>query len=154
VLKLRKRGTGSNLADMGRGAVHGPFTGRADSEAGLACRRGGHGECLRRNVGYAADLPRSLPGSSCLPPREFPARHEGRLRAAPGPDPPGFEPVSHKGTVTHRFLAYSSPSRSPDPRHLAVLTRPGFVRGCSRPPRHHPDQAALSSAALLRQGQR
>jgi hypothetical protein len=30
--------------------------------------------------------------------------------------------------VKRRFLAYSSPSRSPDPRHLAVLTRPGFVR--------------------------
>src|SRR3954452_7713353 len=51
-----------------------------------------------------------------------------QVRAAPGPDPPDFEPVSHKGTVTRRFLAYSSPSRSPDPHHLAVLTRPGFVR--------------------------
>jgi hypothetical protein len=36
--------------------------------------------------------------------------------------------VSHKGGVTRRFLAYSSPSRSPDPAHLAVLNRPGFVR--------------------------
>src|SRR5262249_23530391 len=26
-----------------------------------------------------------------------------------------------------RFLAYSFPPRSPDPHHLAVLTRPGFV---------------------------
>src|SRR3954452_3350282 len=51
-----------------------------------------------------------------------------QVRAAPGPDPPDFEPVSHKGTVTRRFLAYSSPSRSPDPHHLAVLARPGFVR--------------------------
>jgi hypothetical protein len=83
---------------------------------------------LRPRYGYAADLPRSLPGSSCLPPQEFPARHEGRVRAAPGPDPPGFEPVSHKGAVSHRFLAYPSPSRLPDPDHLAVLARPGFVR--------------------------
>jgi hypothetical protein len=36
--------------------------------------------------------------------------------------------VSHKGGVTRRFLAYSSPSRSPGPAHLAVLNRPGFVR--------------------------
>jgi hypothetical protein len=54
VAKLRKRGTGSNLADMGRVAVHGPFTERADSEADLACRWGGHGESLRRNRGDAA----------------------------------------------------------------------------------------------------
>ena len=39
-----------------------------------------------------------------------------------------FEPVPHQGAVTRRFLAYSSPSRSPDPGHLAVLARPGFVR--------------------------
>ena len=83
---------------------------------------------LRHRCGYAAGLPRSLPGGSCLPPREFPARHEGRVRAAPGPDPPDFEPVSHKGGVTRRFLAYSSPSRSPGTAHLAVLNRPGFVR--------------------------
>jgi hypothetical protein len=54
VVKLRKRGTGSNLVDMGRVAVHGPPVGRADSEAGLACRWGGHGESLRRNRGDAA----------------------------------------------------------------------------------------------------
>jgi hypothetical protein len=29
---------------------------------------------LRHRYGYAADLPRSLPGSSYPPPREFPAR--------------------------------------------------------------------------------
>ena len=39
-----------------------------------------------------------------------------------------FEPVPHQGAVTRRFLAYSSPARSPDPGHLAVLARPGFVR--------------------------
>ena len=30
--------------------------------------------------------------------------------------------------VKRRFLAYSFPPRSPDPPHLAVLERPGFVR--------------------------
>ena len=83
---------------------------------------------LRPRCEYAAVLPRSLPSSSCSPPQKFPAHTSRRVRAAPGPDPPGFEPVSHKGAVTRRFLAYSSPSRSPDPHHLAVLTRPGFVR--------------------------
>jgi hypothetical protein len=53
-----------------------------------------------------------------------------------------------------RFLAYSFPSRSPGPRHLAVLARPGFVRAACHPSRHHPGQAALSSASLLRQGRR
>lgn len=54
MLKLRKRGTGSNLVDMGRGAAHGHPVWVADSVAGLACRWGGHGEGLRRNRGDAA----------------------------------------------------------------------------------------------------
>jgi hypothetical protein len=53
VVKLRKRGTGSNLVDMGRGAVH-DHRRVVDSEAGLACRWGGHGEVLRRSCGDAA----------------------------------------------------------------------------------------------------
>ena len=39
-----------------------------------------------------------------------------------------FELAPHQGDVTRRFLTYSSPSRLPDPNHLAVLARPGFVR--------------------------
>ena len=39
-----------------------------------------------------------------------------------------FELVGAKEALHHRFLTYSSPSRSPNPRHLTVLTRPGFVR--------------------------
>jgi hypothetical protein len=39
---------------MGRGAVHGRPLWMVDSEAGLACRWGGHGEGLRRNHGDAA----------------------------------------------------------------------------------------------------
>lgn len=54
VVKLRKRGTGSNLVDMGRVAVHSLPIWRADSVADLACRWGGHGESLRRNRGDAA----------------------------------------------------------------------------------------------------
>ena len=53
VIRLRKRGTGSNLVDMGRGAVH-DHRWVVDSVAGLACRWGGHGESLRRSRGDAA----------------------------------------------------------------------------------------------------
>jgi len=76
---------------------------------------------LRHRCGYAADLPRSLPGGSCLPPREFPGpswragAHRFQPRSA------RFELAPDQGDVPHRFLAYSSPSRSPDPGHLAVL---------------------------------
>jgi hypothetical protein len=38
VVKLRKRGTGSNLVDMGRDAVHDRPVWMVDSVAGLACR--------------------------------------------------------------------------------------------------------------------
>jgi hypothetical protein len=53
VVKLRKRGTGSNLVDMGRGVVHDHRrVGRLRSRLGV--RWGGHGEGLRRNRGDAA----------------------------------------------------------------------------------------------------
>lgn len=54
MVKLRKRGTGSNLADMGRSAVHDRPMWVVDSVAGLACRWGGHDEGLRRSRGDAA----------------------------------------------------------------------------------------------------
>jgi hypothetical protein len=83
---------------------------------------------LRRRCEYAADLPRSLPDSSCPPPREFPARqrHAGARRYQPRST--RFELAPHQGDVRRRFLTYSSPSRLPDPNHLAVLARPGVVR--------------------------
>jgi hypothetical protein len=83
---------------------------------------------LRPRRGYAAAFPRSLPGSSCPPPREFPAttRAAGTRRIQPRST--RFELAPHQGDVTRRFLTYSSPSRLPDPDHLAVLARPGFVR--------------------------
>ncbi len=72
----------------------------------------------------------------------------------PGPYPPDLSRCKMKGRK-RRFLAYSFPSRSPDPHHLTVLTRPGFVRAaCHPPPRHHPGQAALSFTVLLRQDRR
>ena len=53
-MKLRKRGTGSNLVDMGRGAVHDHHRWVVNSVTGLACRWGGHGEGLRRSHDDAA----------------------------------------------------------------------------------------------------
>jgi hypothetical protein len=64
---------------------------------------------LRHRCEYAAAFPRSLPGSSCLLPREFPANSAGARRSRPRSA--RFEPVPNQGDVTRRFLAYSSPCR-------------------------------------------
>src|SRR4051794_34956795 len=85
---------------------------------------------------------------------EVPRPLARQVRAAPGPDPPDFEPVSHKGGVTHRFLAYSSPSRLPDPDHLAVLARPGFVRAAPTLPGTTRIRLPSAPTALLRKDQR
>src|SRR5215217_1009718 len=54
------------------------------------------------------------------------------------------------------FLSYTFSSRLPDPRRLAVPTRPVVVRTASHPPRRPPDQAVLSfnqaAATAQRQG--
>jgi hypothetical protein len=71
-------------------------------------------------------------------------------RTALGPHPPGSSRSSLERRK-RRFLAYSFPSRSPDPHHLAVLTRSDFVGAACHPHRHHPDRAAPSFTALLRQ---
>jgi hypothetical protein len=101
-------------------------------------------------------LPRSAsPRPPGQPPKaslEVP-RPSGRVRTAPGPYPPDLSRSTLKRRK-RRFLAYSFPSRSPGPLHLAVLPRPGFVRAACHPPRHHPGQAAPSSTPLLRQGRR
>ena len=46
---------------------------------------------LRPRHGYAAGFHRDLPASDIKPAREFPARHEGRVRAAIQPLSTGFE---------------------------------------------------------------
>ena len=105
---------------------HGPDGSRVHSDS---LDEGGARLCP---CGIAASTPQSFLTASlaacadCL--RSFPPRHEGAGARRSRPRSARFEPVSHKGAVTHRFLAYSSPSRSPDPGHLAVLARPGFVR--------------------------
>jgi hypothetical protein len=82
--------------------------------------------------GIAASTPQPFPAASLAahahrrgssPPRP---RRTGARRFQPTST--RFELAPDQGAVTRRFLAYSSPSRSPDPDHLAVLARPGFVR--------------------------
>jgi hypothetical protein len=64
------------------------------------------------------------------PTKEFPDHATFRAAGAHRDQPVSvrIELVGAKEALHHRFLAYSSPSRSPNPRHLTVLTRPGFVR--------------------------
>jgi hypothetical protein len=49
---------------------------------------------LRPRHGYAADLHRGLPASAIKPAKEFPARHDGQVRAAIQPRSTGFELAS------------------------------------------------------------
>ena len=100
---------------------------------------------------YAADLPRGLPGRHLRTLPGVPAAtvNSGTRRARPIST--RFEPVSELKDVTtpvprvllSATLAGPAPSGSTDTSRLC--------QGCSRPPRHHPDQAALSYTALLRQ---
>ena len=108
---------------------------------------------LRVRCDYAAVYPRSLPGSSCPPPREFPARTSGQVRAAPSPYPPDLSWCRIKG------VSHAGSSRTP--LRLARQTRTTWqywpvpaLSGLLPPSRHHPDQACLSSTVLLRQDQR
>lgn len=66
---------------------------------------------LRHRYGYAADLPRSLPGSSYPPPQEFPAHTQQTGTHRFQPISTRFELAPDQGAVTRRFLAYSSPTR-------------------------------------------
>ena len=70
---------------------------------------------LRVRCEYAAVYPRSLPGSSCPPPREFPARTSGQVRAAPSPYPPDLSWCRIKG------VSHTGSSRTP--LRLARQTR-------------------------------
>jgi hypothetical protein len=100
---------------------------------------------------YAADLPCGLPGLLKESSREVPAERlsGGTHRARPLST--RFEPVHViKDVMTpvprvllSATLAGPAPSGSTDTSRLC--------RGCSHPPRHHPDQAAPSYTALLRQ---
>src|ERR1035437_7574850 len=49
------------------------------------------------------------------------------------------------------FLTYTFPSCSPDPDHLTVLARPGFVEAACQPSLRSKRQTASNSTNLLRQ---
>ena len=62
---------------------------------------------LRPRCEYAAVFPRSLPGSSCLPPRKFPARHTGGC----APLPAQIHQVSSRCRI--KGLSHAGSSRTP-----------------------------------------
>jgi len=75
-----------------------------------------------------------------------------RACAAARPLSTRFEPVAIFRGFNHWFTCIT-PFRHclPDPRHLVVLTRPGFVRAACHPPLHFQGRTALSFTDLLRQ---
>ena len=80
--------------------------------------------------------------------REFtpksPPRSSGQRALQPGPYPPGWSRFHDYAGQPLVHSRYTFPPRSPDPTHLAVLDRPGFVRAASHPPQHLLAQAALN----------
>jgi hypothetical protein len=81
---------------------------------------------------------------------EFPARHEGRVRAANQPESTGFRAGTRSRGVTQPVsLVYLPVSlTAPVPSGSAGTTR--LCRGCSRPPRRPAAQAASSFTQPLR----
>jgi hypothetical protein len=108
---------------------------------------------LRPRCTYAAVLPRSLPGSMCQLPQEFPAQPLGGYAPLPAQIHQVRAGAASRGchTSVPRVLL-SIPLAGPRPSGSTGPFR--LCQGCSHPPRHHPDQAALSSTAPLRRDQR
>jgi len=92
-------------------------------------------------------LRRGLPTGVFKPLRSHPVR----VCTAVRPVSARFEPVDLLRDVTRWFLAYTFPTRLPDPDRLAVPIRPGVVGAASRPHPRSQDQAAPSFTGLLRQ---
>ena len=88
---------------------------------------------LRHRHGYAADLHRGLPTGEPTRPRSSPPIMTDGCAPQPSPYPPGLSWRSLKGRNEHWFLAYTFPSRLPDPHHLAVLGTSRRCRGCFPP---------------------
>jgi hypothetical protein len=72
---------------------------------------------LRHRCGYAAVLPRSLPGSSCPPPREFPAPQNQQDGCAPLPA------QIHQISSWRRIKGVSHAGSSRTPLRLASRTQ-------------------------------
>ncbi len=89
---------------------------------------------MRPRHGYPAALHRGLPSRPKSTTREVPRQpniQQGRTASSPHPPGSSWRALRRR---RRRFLAYSSPSRLPDPHHLAVLARPGFVGAASALP--------------------
>jgi hypothetical protein len=124
--------------------------------------------------GYTpAASPRLRRGPSPWPPRPANVTSPGvarpterRARTAPSPHPPGWSWWDTLGGFTHRFLAYTSSTRSPDPQpsgsagHAPALSGPlATLTGTSRvglPPASPPchDKTAAKVSHLHSIGQR
>ena len=100
---------------------------------------------------YAADLPRGLPDR----PSENPpgsSRRNGKQRDAPRPAHIRQVRAGVKVkdvTTPVPLVLLSATLAGPAPSGSTGTSR--LCQGCSRPPRHHADQAALSYIDLLRQ---
>jgi len=105
---------------------------------------------------YAAAFPRGLLTGLNIPAPESPAPCSQRTRTTHRPRSTRFESARRLRDFTRWFLSYTFSSRLPDPRRLAVPTRPVVVRTAPHPPRRLPDQAVLSfsqaAATAQRQG--
>ena len=112
----------------------------------------------RHRCEYAADLPHSLPDSMWKPPKEFPASQPSQgstPRCAPLPAQirqVRAGRAKRDVTTPVPLVLLSITLTGPAPSGSTGTSR--LCQGCSHPPRHHPGQAAPSSTALLRQGQR
>jgi hypothetical protein len=99
---------------------------------------------LRPRHTYAAGIRCGLPTGDINRPTSSLAQQRGARR-----NPAQIRQVRAGGALLRGVHAlvhcrYTFPSRSPDPHHLTVLARPGFVRAACHPPRRPPVQAALS----------
>jgi len=104
--------------------------------------------------GLATGTPQTFPvasraGKSTPPGSSRRKAHGGTHRARPLSA--RFEPVAVIKDVTTPVprVLLSATLAGPAPSGSTGTSR--LCQGCSRPPRHHPDQAALSYTALLRQ---
>ena len=100
---------------------------------------------------YAAGLRRDLPTRRLGGLRSRPPQLGGGRALHPGPHPPGSGPVQRLRGFARWFLAYAFWPCLPDPRRLAVPTRPVVVGAACRPHRRPPDRTAPSFVRLLRQ---
>ena len=111
-----------------------------------AIRHAEANDLVGRNVAALVKPPRGRTGR----PSKSLTLDQAKRRAAPGPYPPDLSRCACQGrkTPVPRVLL-SAMLAGPAPSGSTGTSR--LCQGCSHPPRHHPDQAALSYSVLLRQ---